>query len=158
MLDADDVLGVLADQIQSRFQMPIEDLSRAVVAAPQADPDATAVVRWYGLLTEAQQVLDEAEDVLAEALARHVDTVSDGEFVELPDNVMRLADSVNSAHTVREGRAMTVRHLLDPQAIGNRSPGARRGMALAVRQGPALPTTPPAVPTAAQAPVRGVAR
>ncbi|BBC30765.1 hypothetical protein SGFS_020590 [Streptomyces graminofaciens] len=133
MPDADDVLGVLTEQIQSRFQMPIAELRRAVVAAPQAHPEATTIVRWHGLLTEAQQVLNRAEDALAQALAHHVDTVPDGEFVELPEHVMRLADSVNSAHTVREGRAMTVRHLLDPQAIGNRSPGGGASMSLVKR-------------------------
>ncbi|WP_411150605.1 hypothetical protein [Streptomyces sp. A30] len=158
MPDADDVLGVLTEQIQSRFQMPIAELRRAVVAAPQAHPEATTIVRWHGLLTEAQQVLNRAEDALAQALAHHVDTVPDGEFVELPEHVMRLADSVNIAHTVREGRAMTVRHLLDPQAIGNRSPGAWRGTAPTARRGPALPTTAPSVPDTAQAPVRGAAR
>jgi len=95
--DADDVLGVLTEQIQSRFQMPIAELCRAVAAAPQAHPDATTIVRWHGLLTEAQQVLDRAEDALAEALAQHVDTVPDGEFVELPEQVMQLADMVNIA-------------------------------------------------------------
>ncbi|WP_308404202.1 hypothetical protein [Streptomyces sp. ATCC 21386] len=158
MPDADDVLGVLTEQIQSRFEMPIADLRRAVAAAPQASPDATTIVRWHGMLTEAQHVLDRAEDALAEALARHVDTVSDGEFVELPEHVMQLADTVNIAHTVREGRAMTVRHLLDPQAIGNRSPGAWRGIAPAARRGPALPTAAPSLPATAQAPVRGAAR
>lgn len=158
MPDADDVLGVLTEQIQSRFQMPIAELCRAVAAAPQAHPDATTIVRWHGLLTEAQQVLDRAEDALAAALAQHVDTVPDGEFVELPEQVMQLADMVNIAHTVRAGRAMSLAHLLDPQAIGNRGSGTWRGAAPAARRGPALPTAAPSVPATAQAPVRGAAR
>ncbi|MDO0936462.1 hypothetical protein QQY66_33945 [Streptomyces sp. DG2A-72] len=155
MPDVDDVLGVLTEQIETRFQMPIAALRQAVSAAPQASPEAVTIVRWHGLLSEAQQVLDRAEDVLAEALARHVEAVPDGEFVELPEQVMRLARTVNVAHAVRQGRVMTVRHLLDPQAIGNRtalwrSPAARRG--------PALATTAPSVPAAGQAPVRGAVR
>ena len=156
MPDADDVLGVLTEQIQSRFQMPVAELRRAVAAAPQAHPDATTIVRWHGLLTEAQQVLDRAEDALAEALAQHVDTVPDGEFVELPEQVMQLADMVNIAHTVRVGRAMSLAHFLDPQAIGNRGSGTWRAAAPA-RRGPALPTAAPSLPATAQAPVRGAA-
>lgn len=153
--DSGDVTVVLTAQIETRFQMPIAELRRTVSAAPQASPEATTIVRWHGLLTEAQQVLDGAEDALAEALARHVETVPDGEFVELPEHVMRLADAVNSAHTMREGRAMTVRHLLDPQAIGNRTAVWRSPTA---RRGPALPTAAPTVPATGQAAVRGVAR
>ncbi|MEU1477130.1 hypothetical protein [Streptomyces sp. NPDC005760] len=155
MPDADDVLGVLTEQIETRFQMPIAEVRQAVAAAPQASPDAATIVRWHGMLAEAQQVLDQAEDALAEALAQHMDALPDDEFVELPEHIMQFAYTVNSAHTVREGRAMTVRHLLDPQAIGNRtavwrSPAARRS--------PALPTTEPSLPAAGQAPVRGAVR
>jgi hypothetical protein len=153
--DIDDVLGVLTEQIETRFQMPIDELRQAVSAAPQASPEAATIVRWHGLLSEAQQVLDGAEDVLAEALARHVEAVPDGEFVELPEHVMQLADTVNIAHTVRDGRAMTVRHLLDPQAIGNRTAVWRSP---APRRGPALPATAPSLPAAGQAPVRGAVR
>ncbi|WP_330347774.1 hypothetical protein [Streptomyces sp. NBC_00582] len=155
MPDVDDVLGVLTEQIETRFQMPIDELRQAVSAAPQASPEAATIVRWHGLLSEAQQVLDGAEDVLAEALARHVEAVPDGEFVELPEHVMQLANTVNVAHTVRDGRAMTVRHLLDPQAIGNRTAVWRSP---APRRGPALPTTAPSLPAAGQAPVRGAVR
>ncbi|MFM9536934.1 hypothetical protein [Streptomyces turgidiscabies] len=157
MSDADEVMGVLTEQVETRFQMPIAELRRAVAAAPQAHPEATTIVRWHGMLTEAQQVLERAEDALAEALAQHVDAVPDGEFVELPEHVMYLADMVNSAHTVRQGRVMTVRHLLDPQAIGNRS-GVWRGPSPLVRRGPALPTGSPSLPATGQAPARGVAR
>ncbi|MET9812369.1 hypothetical protein [Streptomyces sp. NPDC006355] len=155
MSDVDDVLGVLTEQIETRFQMPIAELRQAVSAAPQASPEAATIVRWHDLLSEAQQVLDGAEDVLAEALARHVEAVPDGEFVELPEHVMQLANTVNIAHTVRDGRAMTVRHLLDPQAIGNRTAVWRSP---APRRGPALPTSAPSLPAAGQAPVRRAVR
>jgi hypothetical protein len=151
--DADDVLAVLTEQIETRFQTPIAELRRAVT--PRANPEAITIVRWHGMLTEAQQVLERAETALAEALARHVEAVPDGEFVELPEHVMQLADTVNSAHTVREGRAMTLRYFLDPQAIGNRTSAWRSSTA---RRGPALPTAPPPLPGVPQAPVRGAAR
>ncbi|MCL6739429.1 hypothetical protein [Streptomyces neyagawaensis] len=158
MPDADDVMGVLTEQIQNRFQMPIAELRRTAASTPQASPEATTIVHWYGLLTEAQQVLDRAEEALAEALAQHTEAVPDDEFVELPDHVVQLANTVNSAHGVREGRAMTLRYLLYPQAIGHRSPGAWRGAGRATRRGSALPATAPSLPIAAQAPVRGGAR
>ncbi|MFF6783826.1 hypothetical protein [Streptomyces sp. NPDC012510] len=155
MPDVDDVLGVLTEQIETRFRMPIAALRQAVSTAPQASPEAATIVRWHGLLSEAQQVLDQAEDVLAEALARHVEAVPDGEFVELPEHVMQLANTVNIAHSVRQGRAMTVRHLLDPQAIGNRTAVWRSPTA---RREPALPTTAPSLPGTGQAAVRGAVR
>ncbi|WP_416986841.1 hypothetical protein [Streptomyces sp. T028] len=155
MPNSGNVLDVLTEQIETRFQMPIAELRQAVAAASQASPEAATIVRWHGLLTEAQQVLDQAEDVLAEALAQHMDAVPDDEFVELPEHIMQLARTVNVAHTVREGRAMTVRHLLDPQAIGNRTAVWRSPT---VRRGPALPTAEPSLPAAGQARVRGAVR
>ena len=146
--ELDDVLGAFAQQIEARFHMPLHQLLEAVKAAPQANSDASTVARWYGLLEEAQGVLDRAEDDLVDALGR-------APAGELDDPVMALADRVNTLVTVRDGRAMVVRHLLDDNARGNRStPGAWRG---AVRTGPAIQTTPVARPTAAPAaiPVRG---
>ncbi|WP_371679682.1 hypothetical protein [Streptomyces sp. NBC_01276] len=141
--ELDDVLGTFAQQIESRFQMPLHHLRHAVTKAPQANPEATTVARWYGLLAEAQEALSTAEDALLAAL----DHAPAG---ELDDPVMALADRVNNLVAVRDGRAMVVRHLLDDNAPGNRTPGPWRG---AARTGPAIATTPvprpavvPAVP------------
>ncbi|MFJ5546718.1 hypothetical protein [Streptomyces sp. NPDC093225] len=146
--ELDDVLGAFAQQIEARFHIPLHQLLEAVKVSPEANADATMVARWYGLLEDAQGVLDQAEDDLVEALGR-------APVGELDDPVMALADRVNTLVAVRDGRAMVVRHLLDDNAPGNRSaPGAWRG---AARTGPAIQTTPVARPTAVPTaiPVRG---
>ncbi|WP_406186177.1 hypothetical protein [Streptomyces sp. NBC_01006] len=144
--ELDDVLAAFAQQIQARFQMPLHQLRDAVKAAPQANPDATTVARWYGHLEEAQGLLSQAEDDLVLALDR-------APAGELEDPVMALADRVNTLVAVRDGRAMVVRHLLDDNAPGKRTPGAWRGVS---RTGPAIATTPVARPAAVPAvPVRG---
>lgn len=51
----DDVMGVITRQIEDRFQMPLDDLRRSVTAAPQANPEATSLVHWYGLLAEPRR-------------------------------------------------------------------------------------------------------
>lgn len=69
---------------------------------------------------------------------------------------MALADRVNNLVAVRDGRAMVVRHLLDDNAPGNRTPGPWRG---AARTGPAIATTPVPRPAVVPAvPVRGGVR
>ncbi|AJC55040.1 hypothetical protein [Streptomyces sp. 769] len=147
----DDVMGVVTQQIEDRFQMPLSDLRRAVAAAPRANDDATAVVKWYGLLTEAQEALEKAEDALVAVLGSVPG--------ELDDPAMALAHQVNAAVAVRDGRAMVVRHYLDPHSIGRRGPGAWRGTEAAPRRGPALQTTAaPAPDPAPSVPVRGVSR
>ncbi|MER5567190.1 hypothetical protein ABT083_13400 [Streptomyces goshikiensis] len=144
--ELDDVLGTFARQIESRFQMPLHHLRHAVTAAPQANPEATTVARWYGLLEGAQESLSTAEDHLLAALDR-------APAGELEDPVMALADRVNTLVAVRDGRAMVVRHLLDDNAPGNRAQGAWRG---AARTGPAIATTPVDRPAAVPAvPIRG---
>ncbi|MFZ3470424.1 hypothetical protein ACODT4_15345 [Streptomyces sp. 2.9] len=144
--ELDDVLAAFTQQIQARFQMPLHQLRDAVTAAPEASPDATTVVRWYGYLEEAQGLLSRAEDDLVLAL----DQAPVG---ELDDPVMALADRVNALVAVRDGRAMVVRHLLDDNAPGRRTPGPWRGT---VRTGPAIETTPVARPSAVPSvPVRG---
>ncbi|MFG2483443.1 hypothetical protein ACGFSI_11885 [Streptomyces virginiae] len=138
--ELDDLLAAYTQQIEARFQMPLRRLRDAVTAAPESNPDATTVVRWYGHLEEAQGLLSRAEDDLVLAL-------------ELEDPVMALADRVNALVAVRDGRAMVVAHLLDDNAPGRGTPGAWRG---AVRTGPAIETTPVARPAAVPAvPVRG---
>jgi hypothetical protein len=148
--DADDVMGVITQQIEARFQMPVDDLRRAVTAAPQANTEATSVVHWYGLLAEAQGVLEVAEDALVTVLG----TV----LGELDDAAMELAHQVNAAVGVRDGRAMVVKYLLGPNAPGKRGPGAWRGASPAASRGPALPTTPPSLPSTPGASVRGAVR
>ncbi|MEV7196928.1 hypothetical protein AB0N81_34770 [Streptomyces sp. NPDC093510] len=150
--DADDVMGVITQQIEARFQMPLADLRRAVAVAPHASNDATVVVKWYGLLAEAQEVLEKAEDALVAALDRAPGDVLD-------DPVMELAHQVNAAVAVRDGRAMVVRHYTDPNSLGRKGPGAWRGADAAPRRRPALQTTP--IPSGAptpSVPVRGATR
>ncbi|MEU2874114.1 hypothetical protein ABZ769_33785 [Streptomyces olivoreticuli] len=148
--DADDVMGVITEQIESRFHMSLPELRRAVAAAPQANREATEVIHWHGLLEQAQGVLERAEDDLVAALGTQPG--------ELDDPAMGLAHRVNTAVAVRDGRAMVVKFLLDPDAPGKHGPGARRGASAGARRGPALQTSPPALPAVPAAPVRGAAR
>ncbi|WP_405889810.1 hypothetical protein OG427_07100 [Streptomyces sp. NBC_00133] len=143
----DDVMGVITEQIEARFQMSLLELRQAVAAEPQANREATEVVHWHGLLVEAQRALEKAEDDLVGVLST--------EPGELDDPAMDLAHQVNSAVSVRDGRAMVVRFLLDP---GKRGPGAWRGASPTASRGPALQTSPPARPVAPAASVRGVTR
>ncbi|MFG2978835.1 hypothetical protein ACGFYY_38340 [Streptomyces sp. NPDC048331] len=147
--ELDDVLGAFTKQIESRFQMPLDQLRHAVTAAPTANPEATTVAHWYGLLEGAQEALSSAEDQLLAAL----DHAPVG---DLADPVMALADRVNTLVAVRDGRALVVRHLLDDTAPGKSTPGPWRG---AARTGPALTTTPVARPAVVPSvPVRGGGR
>ncbi|MFF4859882.1 hypothetical protein ACFY2N_33945 [Streptomyces rubiginosohelvolus] len=148
---SEDVMSVLAERIEDRFQMPLADLRRAVEKAPQANPEATTLVHWYGLLTETQQALDTVEDALVEALGTQPADVLD-------DPVMELAHQVNSAVASRDARAMVVNYLLDPDAPGKRGPGAWRGASPAARRAPALSTSSPALPSARNTTARGAAR
>ncbi|MEV6723531.1 hypothetical protein AB0M94_21650 [Streptomyces xanthochromogenes] len=149
--DADDVMGVITQQIEARFQMPLADLRRAVAAAPRANDDATVVVKWHGMLAEAQEALNKAEDALVAAL----DTAP-GDVLD--DPVMALAHQVNAAVAVRDGRAMVVRHYTDPNSPGRRGPGAWRGAETAPRRGPALTTAPAPIMPAPAVSVRGAQR
>ncbi|MEV0445815.1 hypothetical protein AB0I84_12410 [Streptomyces spectabilis] len=149
---SDDVMAVIAREIEARFRMPLDDLRQAVAAVPQASPDAAAVVKWYGMLTEAQQVLERAENALVAALDD-----SPGDVLE--DPVMQLAHQVNTAVQVRDGRAMVVRHYLDPHAPSREGPGAWRGIEAGPHCGPALQTAAiPRATAAPSAPARGVSR
>ena len=141
---ADDVMGVITRQIEDRFQMPLDDLRRSVTAAPQANPGATSLVHWYGLLAEAQKALETAEDALVAVLGTPPG--------ELDDPAMALAHQVNTAVGVRDGRAMVVTYLLDADAPG------RRGALPKAGRGPALPTTPAVLPSMQPVAVRGARR
>ncbi|MFD9715822.1 hypothetical protein [Streptomyces sp. NPDC059076] len=137
-----EVMGVLAARIEERFEMSLPALRRAVMVAPHASPTATETVRWYSLLATAQEAVERAEDALVTVLMNEAPG-------ELDDPAMELAHRVNAAVGIRDGRAMVVRLLLDPQVPGNRSPAARRG--------PTPTTTAPARP-ATPAEARGVSR
>jgi hypothetical protein len=143
----EDVVGVLTEQIEHRFGMSMDDLTAAVVAAPDARPEATEVVKWHGLLLKAQTALERAEDDLLAALEQQPG--------EVDDPTMALAHRVNAAVTVRDGRAMVVRWLLDPDAPGKQN-AARFNRA--ARRDPAVPTTPPARPAPASTTGPGVRR
>ncbi|NGO42918.1 hypothetical protein [Streptomyces ureilyticus] len=148
----EDVVGVLTEQIEHRFEMSMDELTVAVAAAPDANPEATDIVKWHGLLTESQTALQHAEDDLL--------TVLQTQPSEVDDPAMDLAHRVNAAVTTRDGRAMVVRWLLDPGAPGKQDLAAERLVRLGrgARKGPAVPTSTPARPATAPATGRGVPR
>lgn len=141
----EDVVGVLTEQVEAQFGMGMDQLKDAVAAAPTANPDATGVVKWHGLLLDAQSVLDRAEDDLLTALETQPS--------EVDDPTMDLAQRVNAAVTARDGRALVVRWLLDPDAPGKKGLAAERLARLSgVRKGPAVQTSAPHRPAVAPAP------
>ncbi|MFB6750639.1 hypothetical protein ACFCX6_06850 [Streptomyces sp. NPDC056353] len=142
--EAEDVVGVLTARIEARFGMSMDQLKAAVTAAPAASPDATDVVKWHGLLVEAQSVLERAEDDLVAALQTQPS--------EVDDPTMGLAHRVNAAVTARDGRAVVVRWLLDPDAPGKKDLAAQRLARLRPRTGPAVQTTAPHRPAGTAAP------
>ncbi|MFD6434524.1 hypothetical protein [Streptomyces venezuelae] len=145
--DVEDVVGVLTERIEARFAMKMDQLKAAVGSAPDANPEATDVVKWHGLLVQAQSVLDGAEEDLLAALETQPS--------EVDDPTMGLAHRVNAAVTARDGRAMVVRWLLDPDAPGKKALAAERLARLRPRTGPAVQTTapqrPPGTPATASA-------
>ncbi|GAU70722.1 hypothetical protein SSP35_22_00250 [Streptomyces sp. NBRC 110611] len=148
----EDVVGVLTEQIECRYAMSMDELTAAVAAAPDANPEATDVVKWHGLLTESQAALERAEDRLLGALETRPS--------EVDDQTRALAHRVTSAVTARDGRAMVVRWLLDPDAPGKQGLAAERLARLSrgSRKGPAVPTSAPARPGMAPARGRGALR
>ncbi|MFJ6574028.1 hypothetical protein ACIQNU_42195 [Streptomyces sp. NPDC091292] len=144
----EDVVAVLTEQIEARFAMGMDQLKAAVSAAPSANADATDVVKWHGLLTESQAGLDRAEDALLAALETQPS--------EVDDPTMDLAHRVNQAVAARDGRALVVRWLLDPDVQGKKDPAAERSARLkrGARKRPAVHTTAPHMATTAQAPPR----
>ncbi|MFC9745282.1 hypothetical protein [Streptomyces niveus] len=148
---AEDVVDVLTAQIEKRFAMGIGQLKSEVSLAPAADPEATDIVKWHSFLVASQTALDQAEDALLAAL--------EAQPSEVDDPTMDLAHRVNASVTARDGRALVVRWLLDPDAPGKKDPAAEQ-LARA-RRGPAVPTSAPA-PGPAQVPApptgRGVTR
>ncbi|RSS75533.1 hypothetical protein [Streptomyces sp. WAC06614] len=128
------VLGLFAARIEAQFGLAMPELTQAVHAAPQAHPGATQAVHWYGLLSQAQQVLERAEDTLVAALETAVGD-------QLDDPVMELAHRVNHAVAARDGRAITLRFLLQAPAET-----ARIQQRFGPRVTTTLPTPVPAQP------------
>lgn len=141
---AEDVVGVLTERIEARFGVGMDQLKAAVAAAPTANPDASDVVKWHGLLAQAQSVLDRAEDDLLASL--------DTQPSEVDDPVRGLAHRVTAAVTARDGRAQVVRWLLDPDAPGKKELAAERLARLRPRTGPAVQTSAPQRPMGTPAP------
>ncbi|MFK0120072.1 hypothetical protein [Streptomyces sp. NPDC090994] len=147
-----EVVAVLTEQTEARFGMSMDQLRAAVAAAPAANPEATDVVKWHGMLLEAQAALDRAEhDLLTVLQTQHPDSAGPSRD---------LVSRVEAAVTARDGRAMVVRWLLDPDAPGKQDMAAERlarlrGMR---RDGPAVPVTAPpraaTAPQSARSPVR----
>ncbi|BDH15401.1 hypothetical protein HOK021_65800 [Streptomyces hygroscopicus] len=138
MLDGiDDVMGVMTEHIEAHFDMNLAELQKAVAAAPQANREATEIVRWYGLLAESEKALERAEDELVAVL--------ETQPIELDDRAMAMAHRVNAAVSARNGRAMVVQWLLDPDAYGKQGLAAERLARLSrgARQGPAVQTSAP---------------
>ncbi|OAR22147.1 hypothetical protein A8W25_29560 [Streptomyces sp. ERV7] len=147
MSDVPDVLGgdvvaLLGEAVEARFGLVLPELARRVQAAPEASPAATHLVHWYGLLAQAQEVLEKAEDALVAALET---AVGEG----LDDPVMDLAQQVNTAVELRDARAATVRFLLEAPVEQTRS---------RPRPVPRVSTTLPAAAPAQPARIRGALR
>ncbi|MFJ9642982.1 hypothetical protein [Streptomyces sp. NPDC101206] len=137
-----DVLGLFAARIEAQFGLAMSELMQAVHAAPQAHPGATQAVHWYGLLSQAQQVLETAEDTLVAALETAVGD-------QLDEPVMELAHRVNHAVAARDGRAITLRFLLQAPAETAR---------IQQRFGPRVTTTLPTAVPVQPARIRGGVR
>ncbi|MER6500171.1 hypothetical protein ABT218_12450 [Streptomyces sp. NPDC001455] len=146
---SEDVVGILTEQIEAHFGMGMDQLKAAVAAVPTADPDATDVVKWHGLLVDSQAVLDRVEGDLLAAL--------ESQPSEVDDPTMGLAQRVNAAVTARDGRALVVRWLLDPDAPGKKGLAAERLARFnrSARKGPAVQTSAPHRPALASVPRAG---
>ncbi|MCA1221963.1 hypothetical protein [Streptomyces sp. 8L] len=142
--DTENVVSVLTQQIEAHFGMDMDQLQATATAAPVANPETADVVKWHGLLVEAQGVLERAEDNLLAALHTRPG--------EADDPAMDLAHRVNAAVTVRDGRAMVVRWLLDPDAPGKEDLAAERLARLRPRTGPAVQTGVPHRPAGTAVP------
>ncbi|WWR55185.1 hypothetical protein V1460_30340 [Streptomyces sp. SCSIO 30461] len=118
--------------------MGMDELKAAVSAAPHADPEATELVRWHGLLAASEAALDRAEDALVAALETRPS--------EVDDPTMDLAHRVNAAVATRDGRAMVIRFLLDPNAPGKKGFAAEQLARFGPRRGPAPQTSAPSRP------------
>ncbi|MEU4174795.1 hypothetical protein [Streptomyces sp. NPDC026589] len=146
----DDIVSVLTDRIETRFGMRLDLLRKAVAARPTAYPAATEAVTWHGRLVESQADLDRAEDALLAVL--------DTQSREIDDPALALAFQVDAAVQIRDGRAMVLRLLLDPDApqkqglaaqrLARLTRGDRTGPAVSASAPPHSTTSVPSVPVA----------
>jgi hypothetical protein len=137
---SDDVVRVLTAEIEAHVGLSIDQLKAAVAAEPRQHPQAAAVVRWHALLVDAQHALDRAETGLLAALAQPGGA---------EDPVQGLAERVAAAAAARDGRVLVLRYLLNPEALGQATTGARSRRQAG--PGPAVPATAPARPAPRQA-------
>ncbi|WP_331452119.1 hypothetical protein [Streptomyces sp. SS162] len=140
----EDVVGVLTARIEAHLGTSMEHLKAVVTDDPATNPYVTDIVKWHGLLLDAQAVLDRAEDELLAALQTQPS--------EVDDPTMDLAHRVNAAVTARDGRALVVRWLLNPDGPGKKGPAAERLARLRSRTGPAVQTSPARPPAGVPAP------
>ena len=143
---AESVVGMLTEQIEAHFGMGMDQLRAAVGVAPTANPEATEVVAWHARLVSAQSVLDRAEeDLLAEL---------ETQPIEFDDRTLGLAQRVTAAVAARDGRALVVWWLLDPDAREKKGLAAEGLARLNSRalKGPAVQTSAPHRPAAASPP------
>lgn len=143
-----DLVGGLTQRIESHFGIEMEQLRKATTAAPGVNSDATDIVRWHGLLVEAQARLDYAEDELLTAL--HT------QHSEVDEPTMELAQRVNAAVSARDGRAQVLRWFLDPDAPGKANLAERSARHGVARKRPGMQANAPVRP--ATAPVPGAGR
>ncbi|MER5202221.1 hypothetical protein [Streptomyces sp. NPDC002825] len=140
----EDVVGVLTARIEAHLGTNMDHLKAVVTDDPAANPYVTDIVKWHGLLLDAQAVLDRAADDLLAALETQPS--------EVDDPTMDLAHRVNAAVTTRDGRALVVRWLLDPDAPGKKGLATERLARLRSRTGPAVQTSPACRPAGVPAP------
>ena len=142
---SDEVVGVLTDQIEAHFGMRMDQLKAAVFAVPAANPAATEVVKWHGLLADSQNAVGRAEDALLASL--------DAPPGEVDDPILGLAYHLNAAVKARDSRAQVVRRLLDPDARGRKGLAAERLARLdrSAHRGPAVQASAPDRPATAPA-------
>ncbi|MFB7938442.1 hypothetical protein [Streptomyces sp. NPDC056049] len=103
-----EIVAVLAGRIETRFGTPLDELIRSTNQA-SATAGLTSVIHAYGLLTQAQSALEEAEDALVAALE-----TATGEVLD--DPVMSLAHQVNRAVEARDLYAQWVSALVEVPA------------------------------------------
>ncbi|GHG22138.1 hypothetical protein GCM10017667_67350 [Streptomyces filamentosus] len=135
---------MLTARIEAHLGTSMDHLKAVVTDDPATNPYVTDIVKWHGLLLDAQAVLDRAEDELLAALQTQPS--------EVDDPTMDLAHRVNAAVTARDGRALVVRWLLNPDAPGKKGPAAERLARLRSRTGPAVQTSPAGPPAGVPAP------
>ncbi|MBQ0855461.1 hypothetical protein J8N05_45670 [Streptomyces sp. BH-SS-21] len=141
-----DVVGVLTAQIEGHFGMSMDQLKKAVDAAPVGTPATAAseVVKWHGMVLDSQAAFERAEQDLFTVLQ----SVPSDDSSPSQD----LIDRVAAAAASHEGRALVVRWLLKSDASGEHDvaagqPARSRGT---LREISAAPTTAPPAASAPQ--------